>query len=173
MQNRQPGADQIRKRRAEIFHKLNLYYDLTLSTISFILSLVCIGKPCSMSFFGYYAVFYLAQAMKHYLCLNMPTMNVIQYNSTLKRYIYAISGVEMSYFMLAFMFWAKSDMHPLYCFVVDTLNWPFPIGSLFLIQFIFSLLVFIQCLHGFITRKYYLLALGGYEVEQRLIQQRE
>ena len=126
-----------------------------------------------MSFFGYYSLFYLAQSIKHYLCINMPTMNVVKYDKVLKRYIFAISAIEISFFLLAFMFWTKSDMHPLYCFVVGALGLPYPLGAIFLLQFIFSLLVYIQFLHEFITRKYYLLAMGGYEVEQRLIQQRE
>lgn len=148
-------------------------YDLSFSCISLVLSLVCAGKPCPMSFFAYYSIFYLAQAIKHYLCGNMPKMNVVKYDKILKRYIFAISVIEISFFLLAFMYWTKSDMHPLYCFVVENLGLPFPIGGLFMVQFIFSLLVYIQFLHGFITRKYYLLAMGGFEVEQRLIQQRE
>jgi len=100
-----------------------------------------------MSFFGYYSLFYLAQSIKHYLCINMPTMNVVKYDKVLKRYIFAISAIEISFFLLAFMFWTKSDMHPLYCFVVGALGLPYPLGAIFLLQFIFSLLVYIQFLH--------------------------
>lgn len=39
-------------------------------------------------------------------------------------------------------------------------------------HFVLTLMVFIQFLHGFISRKYYLLALGGFAVEQRINQQR-
>jgi hypothetical protein len=71
------------------------------------------------------------------------------------------------------MFWTKSPLHPLYCFVVGALGLPFPVGIIFTLHFISTLLLYIQFLYGFITRKYYLMALGGFHVEQRFIQQRE
>jgi hypothetical protein len=41
------------------------------------------------------------------------------------------------------------------------------------VHFVVSLFVYVQFLYGYINRKYYLLALGGFEVERRINEQRE
>jgi|JI9StandDraft_1071089.scaffolds.fasta_scaffold581551_1 hypothetical protein len=75
--------------------------------------------------------------------------------------------------MVAFVYWTKSDLHPVYCYLVNMLGMPSLLGIIFILHFIASLILYIQCLHEYITRKYYLLALGGFDVEQRLIRERE
>ena len=92
----------------------------------------------------------------------MPNMDLLKYSRTVKRYIIAVAAIQISYFIMAFMYWTKSELHPFYNFVTQVLHLHVAVGTIFLIHFFVSLMFFIQLLHGYIARKYYLLALGGY-----------
>lgn len=138
-----------------------------------VLSWIFISRACTMSFFLYYCILYLGQSIQHFLCVVLPKIDVVRYDIWIKRAIGLVSAIEVSYIMLAFLFWSKSTYHPFYCFHCEVLSLPFYTGLLFTLHFIATLFLFIQFLHDYITRKYYLLALGGFEVELRLIRQRE
>ena len=69
-----------------------------------------------MSFFLYYAILYLSQCIQHFLCIIMPKIDVVRYDRWIKRAIGLVTVVEISYIMLAFLFWTKSTYHPFYCF---------------------------------------------------------
>ena len=77
------------------------------------------------------------------------------------------------YLLLVVVFWSKSHVHPLYCAMCEEYNWPFMIGIVFVFHFILSAGFVISLIHLFVTRKYYLIALGGFEVEQRIALERE
>lgn len=128
-----------------------------------------IGLPCGVNFFCYFSIFYLGQSIQHYFCMTMPKIDTIKYGSIIKRYLAIVILILISYFFMAFMFWSRSNIHPFYCFLVTNLGLPVLLGAIFIIHFVATLLIFIHFLHGYITRKYYLIALGGFEVEQRLI----
>jgi hypothetical protein len=70
--------------------------------------------------------------------------------------------VEIFYLLLVVVFWQKSHIHPLYCAVCQEYGYPFFIGIIFVFHFIGSAGFVISLIHLFITRKYYLIALGGF-----------
>lgn len=71
------------------------------------------------------------------------------------------------------MFWVKNEIHPFYCFLCVELGLSSIVGLFLTVHFIVSLFMYIQFLYGYINRKYYLLALGGFEVERRMVEERE
>lgn len=147
--------------------------DAGLAGLCFVLSFVFISDDCSLSFFLYYTIYFIGQAIQHMLIVKMPTIDVVRYDKVIRRYLFIVSVIEISYFFLAFMFWVKTELHPMYCFFCVKLGMSAVVGVVLILHFVASLLIYIQFLYCYINRKYYLLALGGFEVEQRIIQQRE
>ena len=137
---------------------------MAIVAISMVSSFIFIGDNCGMAFFLYLTIFYIGQSIQHYLILKMPQIDIIKYQAVIKRFLVIVSAIEISYFFLAFMFWTKFEVHPLYCFLCQKLGLPIVIGIAIMVHFVVSLLFFIHFLHGFIKRKYYLMALGGFEV---------
>lgn len=154
-------------------NKIFTIFDISLSAIGLLLSFVFILDECATSFFLYYCIFYFGQSTQHFLIVKMPNIDVIKYDKIILRYVKIISIIEISYFFLTFMFWVKTEIHPFYCFLCLKLGLSSIIGLALTAHFIVSLFTYIQFLYGYINRKYYLLALGGYEVERRMIEQRE
>lgn len=52
----------------------------------------------------------------------------------------------------------------MYCTMCLYLGLPVLIGIVFIVHFIVTLMVLITVIHGYVSRKYYLLALGGFDV---------
>ena len=98
---------------------------------------------------------------------------MIKFDVTIKRLIGMVCFVEVFYMLLVVVFWQKSHVHPLYCAMCEEFGYPFVIGLVFLVHFIASAGFVVSLIHLFITRKYYLIALGGFDVEQRLALERE
>lgn len=155
-----------------MIHKIFFYLDAVLAGVCIVLLLVSIGDRCGQGFFVYYGMFFIGQSIQHHLFGIIPKIDIVKYDKSLKRYIGFAIGIEVSYFFLAFMFWTRAAIHPLYCYLCLDLGLPIYIGIAIVLHFIVSMLVFVQFLHRYITRKYYLIALGGFEVELRITQQR-
>lgn len=85
----------------------------------------------------------------------------------LRKIIALIGLVETSYLFASILFWGKSSLHPGYCALCVYYGLSITIGIAIDIHWFMTFMSFINLLHGFVTRRYYLLALGGYEVEQR------
>ena len=115
MRNIIDKAGRIKQCKADQVNNVFLFVDTGLTVLFLIVSICMMGKLCVMAFCGYYSLFYLGQAIQHYLCYRMPTMNIIKHDRTVKRCIYIVSLLEISYFIICFMFWTRSDMHPIYC----------------------------------------------------------
>ena len=157
-------AAELRKQRSANFHKAFFALDTILFMVFVGTSLLELhwGEVCNISFFAYYSIFYLGQSIQHCLCFTMPKIDIVSQEKRLFKYLVIVSIIEISYFLVAFLFWTKSDLNPIYCFMIQVLRLHFLVGSIFIFHFIASLLLYVQVLHGFITRKYYLLALGGF-----------
>jgi hypothetical protein len=115
-----------------------------------------------MGFFLYYSFFFAGQSIQHRLFGIIPKTDIVKRDKTLRRYIAVAACALASYFFLVFVFWTRSSMHPLYCFLCLRIGFPLAIGLVIVIHFIVSLLLFVQLLHNYISRKYYLIALGGF-----------
>jgi hypothetical protein len=91
--------------------------DSTLTIVSFILTWVFIKYPTILAFFLYYCIFYIGQSIQHYLSLVLHKIDIIKYDKLIKRYLAMISIIELTYFILVFIYWTKSTYHPIYGFV--------------------------------------------------------
>lgn len=147
--------------------------DISFAAISLLVSFITIPNECSMSFFLFYTIYFMGQSIQHFLLLKMPKIDVVKYDITIKRYVYIASAIEILYFFVMFMFLVKTELHPIYCFLCIQLGISPLIGILLIAHFIVSLFMYVQFLYKYINRKYYLLALGGFEVEVRLNAQLE
>jgi hypothetical protein len=90
---RLPSPDQINKLRIERIHKLFFLLDITLTVTSFVLSWIFIRKPCSMSFYLYFCILYLGQSIQHFLCILFPKIDVVKYDSWIKKFIALVSVI--------------------------------------------------------------------------------
>jgi hypothetical protein len=115
----------------------------------------------------------MTQAISHYLLIKLPVTDVIKFDSIIKKLIGIVCFVEVFYLLLVVVFWQKAHVHPLYCAMCEEYGYSFLIGIVFVFHFIGSGGFVINLIHLFITRKYYLIALGGFEVEQRMALERE
>ncbi len=125
-------------------------------------------SQCLASFYLFWSIFFMSQSINHYLLMTIPRIDVIRFDSILKKLVGIVCGVEIFYLLLVIIFWQKSSIHPIYCAVCGEFDWPFLVGILFAFHFIFSAGFLINLIHLFVTRKYYLIALGGFDVEQRI-----
>ena len=130
-------------------------------------------SQCLASFYLFWALYFLSQAILHYLLVKIPLIDVIKFDLLIKRLIGLVCFVEVAYLLLVVVFWERSNVHPLYCAMCEEYNWPYMIGIVFVFHFILSGGFVISLIHLFVSRKYYLIALGGFEVEQRIALERE
>lgn len=119
-------------------------------------------SQCIASFYLFWALYFLTQAMLHYLLVKIPMIDVIKVDITIKRMIGLICFVEIVYMLLVVVFWQRSHAHPIYCAMCEEYQWPYTIGIVFIFHFILSAGFVISLIHLFVTRKYYLIALGGF-----------
>jgi hypothetical protein len=106
-----------RKRLWELGNTLFLKIDAFLTASFLLLTLISVKKECSVASFLYFAIFYLAQTVQHFLIIKLPQMDVALHELGMKRALRTIGCILGSYFFLAFMFWVKTDAHPFYCFL--------------------------------------------------------
>ena len=139
-----------------------LYYDAALSIIYIILTFVALESGCLAFTFLYYFFFYFFQTVQHYLIREMPLRDVNKHVVALKRVIGMICFSDVFYMFLSVMFWQKTDTHPLYCGLCSYLHFGVWVGILIDIHCVFIIFWGVSLIHAFITRRYYLLALGGY-----------
>lgn len=119
-------------------------------------------SQCIASFYLFWALYFSTQAMLHYLLVKIPMIDVIKVDITIKRMIGLICFVEIVYMLLVVVFWQRSHVHPIYCAMCEEYQWPYTIGIVFIFHFILSAGFVISLIHLFVTRKYYLIALGGF-----------
>ncbi len=114
---RSMDQSEIKKKRIERLHQIFFILDSTLTIVSFILTWVFIKYPTILAFFLYYCIFYIGQSIQHYLSLVLHKIDIIKYDKLIKRYLAMISIIELTYFILVFIYWTKSTYHPIYGFV--------------------------------------------------------
>ena len=93
----------------------------------------------------------------------MPKRDVNRYLVSLKRMIGLICFIDTTYLFLAIMFWQKSDLHPIYCGLCEYFHMGTWIGLIIDFHCIFIIIWCMNLIHAFVTRRYYLLAIGGFE----------
>ena len=154
-------------------HKVFLGVGASLSLLALLGSFLVISDKCSMAFMLWYTLFWLGQGIQHFLSFTIPQVDTLKHEHLIRRFVGIVIIIDILYFFLAFTFWMKSEYHPLYCFLCHRIGLSPLIGVFLLIHFFIALAFFIQFLYAYIKRKYYLISLGGFTVEQRLLRERE
>ena len=159
----------IKLKSEECFHTFFFFLDSFIVFIALIM-LIFTGasSTCLSEFYLFIALFEMGQALAHFLLIKMPKIDVVLHQNLIKRLIVLLCVIEIVYLLLVIIFWQKSSLHPIYCAMCMELHLPYLIGIGYALHFVFTLGILVTLIHGFVTRKYYLIALGGFEVEQRL-----
>ena len=152
-----------------VMHRVLLVISAGLSLLCLLGSFLVLGSHCEMGFLLWYCIYWLGQAIQHFLAFTVPRVDTVKYSPQIRRLVGVIIVIDLVYFFLAFTFWTKSEVHPLYCLLCHRLDFSPGIGALLLLHFIIALFFFIQLLYAYIKRKYYLISLGGFALEQRLL----
>ncbi len=156
------------RRIFELANKGFFVYDAVLMLISLILIFVFIRHQCVALMFFYYALFYAAQAGQHYLIFKFPLIDINKHYLLFRRLVIAICLVDGSYLFACVIFWQRTSAHPIYCGLHEYFGLGLWVGIILTMHFVFSLAWAISLIQSYINRRYYLLALGGFEVEQRI-----
>ena len=122
--------------------------------------------------FLYYTFFYSAQTGQHYLLFKLPLIDVNKHYLLYRRLVILICLVDGTYMFSCVIFWQKTRMHPIYCTLCEEWGLGSWVGLVLIFHFIFCLAWAVSLIHSYVNRRYYLLALGGFEVEQRILEER-
>lgn len=155
-------------------HKVLMSWDMFMAVLCMlILTLSDNRSQCLASFYLFWTLYFLTQSILHYLIVKIPQIDVMKFDIVIKRLIGLVCIVQIAYLFLVVVFWQRAHIHPLYCAMCEEYKWPYAIGILFIFHFILSAGCLISLIHLFVTRKYYLIALGGFEVQQRMALERQ
>lgn len=161
--NNNHPMDEEKKRKIKIIvNKVFFIIDGTAAVACAVSSLIFVQNGCLASFFLYYSLFYLIQAIQHFLLTKLGFSDVLKYDAIIKKAIFIISALLISYLFLGIMFWQKASIHPIYCALCGEMGLPLIVGMAIDIHFIVVLFWFISLIQMYISRKYYLIALGGF-----------
>ena len=151
------------KNSNQLLHKAFIFLDGLLCFLCGIILFFSDNRSsCLASFYLFCSLYFLGQTISHYLTIKIPEVDVVKFDSSIKRLIGIICFIQIIYMFLVVVFWQKSHIHPIYCAVCEEFKWPFIIGIAFIIHFIISAGIAISLIHLFVSRKYYLIALGGF-----------
>ena len=92
----------------------------------------------------------------------MPKRDVNKHAKAYKRLVGLVCITDVTYMFLAVMFWQRTSTHPLYCGLCERLNLGAWIGFVIDMHCAFVILWGVNLIYAFVTRRYYLLALGGF-----------
>ena len=160
------------KKRFEQANKIFLFLDIGLLITNLILTLVFVKHGCVSLMFLYYSVFYLAQSGQHYMIYKFPSIDINKHFVLYRRLVLLICFIDGSYLFACIIFWQRTPTHPIYCGLHEYFGIGVWVGILLIIHFIFALGWAISLIQSYVSRRYYLLALGGFEVEQRILEER-
>lgn len=78
--------------------------------------------------------------------------------------------MDVGYMFVGITFWQRTEVHPLYCGLCNEMGLGVWIGLLIDMHSLVVVIWGIYLIHGFVSRRYYLLAMGGYDAEQRIME---
>lgn len=120
-----------------------------------------------------FAVLYLFQSLQHYMIRNFPNIDINKHHILYRRVIILIGLIDAGYLFENVMFWSRDESHPIYCVLCKQIGLGAWIGLLFVFHFLLIAAWFFTLINSYIQRRYYLLAIGGFEAEQQLNLERQ
>lgn len=163
-------------RSAKLFSLANKAFIIANSILTIalgILSLVAIPNMCACLLFLIYSVLYGFQACQHYLIYKFATIDINKHHVAFRRTVITICMVDMGYMLMAITFWQKSEDHPVYCVLCLQYGLGRWVGIFLALHCIFLIGWAITLIQAYVNRRYFLLAIGGFEAEQRILEERE
>lgn len=109
-----------------------------------------------------YAIIYAIQTLQHFLIYIFPKIDINKHHVAYRRIVIFMLLVTTGYMFLSVTFWQKSEWHPIYCALCMENKYGLWLGLLIDLHCIFLIGWGIVLIHTYITRRYYLLALGGF-----------
>ncbi len=159
-------------RSAKLFPIVNKGFiaaDAILTISLGILSLVSIPNLCACLLFLMYSILYAFQTCQHFLIHKFATIDINKHHVAFRRTVITICMVDMGYMLMTITFWQKSEDHPVYCVLCLQYGFGRWIGILLALHCIFLIGWAITLIQSYVNRRYYLLAIGGFEAEQRIL----
>lgn len=139
-------------------------FDLSMIIFCSVQAIIYISYPCVIWFYLYMILIFSSQALLHFLLIKITTMDTEKYKQTVIRSIFIIAIVTFSYLFASIMYWGAKDIHPIYCALYEVFGLPFGIGIVICLHCAACICALAQLVHAFVTRRFYLLAIGGIEV---------
>jgi hypothetical protein len=96
------------------------------------------------------------------MIIKIPKIDVEKQDLKIKRLITLISIIQVFYLLLTVVFWQKTNYHPIYCALCIEYHLSLLVGIGLIIHFCITLGILVTLINAFISRKYYLIALGGF-----------
>lgn len=156
-----PDQDRIKK-IFPIANKVFFYYDAFLTILSLILCLAFVKNMCASLMFLIYMVLYACQTGLHYLIMKFPKIDINKHYVAYRRTVIMLCMVIVAYMFMCVTFWQRTDYHPVYCALCTQAGMGSWIGLILFIHCVFLIGWGITLIHAYVTRRYYLLALGGF-----------
>ena len=123
---------------------------------------ICNSNFCLSTSFLIYSLNSANQTLQHYFIYNFPLIDINKYHVAYRRSVIFICLVDMAYMLMCITFWQKSPYHPVYCYLCIQKGWGLWIGLLLVVHELFIIGWAITLINSYVTRRYYLLALGGF-----------
>lgn len=155
--------DQERNKKIFIIvNKTFMYYDAALTALCFILCLVFVRNMCASLMFLIYMALYASQTGLHYLIYRFPKIDINKHYVAYRRTVLFLCLVIVSYMFMCVTFWQRTDYHPVFCTLCSQMGLSSWIGLALFLHCIFLIGWGVTLIHSYVTRRYYLLALGGF-----------
>lgn len=160
------------KQLLPLINKLFLIYDAILAIVCGVLTLVFVRNSCAALSLLIYSAFYVCQTLQHYLIFKFPSIDINLHHVLYRRLTIGICLVDVGYMLTCITFFQKTQTHPIYCLLCLQMGITSWVGLVLVLHEVFVIGWAVTLINAYVTRRYYLLALGGFEVEQRLAEER-
>lgn len=145
-----------------IANKVFLFYDAFLGGLCLILCLAFVKNMCASLMFLIYMILYASQTGVHYLINIFPQIDINKHHVAYRRTVIMLCLLVVAYMFMCVTFWQKTDYHPVYCTLCTQVGLGSWVGLVLVLHCIFLIAWGISLIHAYVTRRYYLLALGGF-----------
>lgn len=154
--------DQKKKKIIAFINRVFLIYDAFQSIICIVFCFVFMQNRCWALTFLIFTIYSLFQTLQHYLIYKFPTIDINKHHAAYRRIVLVICIVDIGYLVMSLSFWQKTAYHPVYCALCVQMGISAWIGIIFIFHVLFMIAWAITLMNAYITRRYYLLALGGF-----------
>ena len=100
-------------------HRVLFVMSVGMSLLCLLGSFFLSGQHCNMGFLLWYCLYWMGQAIQHFLSLIISRIDAVKYSLFIRRFLTVILVIDLLYFFLVVTFWMQSAVHPFYCFLCN------------------------------------------------------